>query len=463
VVLGKDVGNSGRENDKYMKEKEDYMDKTREGFKVSRRFAGIEIPLELKGSHFFNLYVATLLIACLSAVPAILQPAFLKEVISIPKEQAGSINSGLQNMSQLATLFFVGLAGILSDRVGRRVLAAIGFLVCGISFVLFGYAKDISLAMGITSMGGQVFVTYITRFIVGIGLILAWPQFITMVADYTYQRDRGKAMAIHGAMMGLGSIIVFGVLTQVAKKMGLMSVFYMAGGLGFLGLIITRLGLVDRMPKDKAVKLGVKEIYSVVSKSLPLKVTYLATFITRVDIQFISVFFMVWMVYAGEQFGINAVKATARGGMVMMVMSIAALIAYPIGGVLLDRWGRVQVLVSALILAGTGFCLMAAIGNPFSSTMYIFVPLVAVGFSGATMAATTLAADSSPKPLLGSILGGLNTMQPFGLLIVQLGGFLLDKFGYWSPFLLKGVMDLSCAVWILVVMKNIPATKEKGP
>ncbi len=103
------------------------------------RFAGIPVPPDLKKSHFYNLYIASFFIACLMGVPAILQPAFLKEIINIPRDQAGTINSGLQNMSQIATLLFVGVIGILSDRVGRRILVILGCVVCGVFYLVFSF------------------------------------------------------------------------------------------------------------------------------------------------------------------------------------------------------------------------------------------------------------------------------------------------------------------------------------
>jgi len=126
------------------------MIEEREGSGASRRFVGIEIPADLKWSNFFNMYLATFFIACLLIVPAVLQPALLKEVINIPEEQAGSINAGLQNMHYVATLLFIVLVGILSDKVGRRILAIIGFAACGVFYILFGYTKEISLAQNIT-------------------------------------------------------------------------------------------------------------------------------------------------------------------------------------------------------------------------------------------------------------------------------------------------------------------------
>jgi MFS family permease len=438
------------------------MDARQEVTPSGKRFAGIQIPADLKRSHFINLYVAAFLVSCLLAVPAILQPAFLKEVINIPPEQAGSINSGLQNMSQIAMLLFIGFVGILSDKVGRRILAILGLLVCGIFFIIFGYAKDISIALGITSLGGQIFVTYIIRFIIGVGVFFCFPQFITMVADYTEPRDRGKGMAYHGIMMGLGSMVVFGVLAQVARKTGLMSLFYIAGAVGFLGVFVTRFGLVDRMPKEKAKKPGFREIYGIVSKSLALKASYIITLIVRSDVLVLGTFLIVWTVYMADEFGISTVKATARGGIIMLVMSVVSIASNPIIGILLDRWGRVPVIIIGLISAGIGFCLMALTNNPFSPLMFFYICLTGVGFPAAALGAITFASDNSPRPLLGSILGGLNTMQPIGVLFfLQAGGFLFDKLGYWTPFLLKGAANLACGLWILGIKKRIAASQGK--
>lgn len=427
-----------------------------------RKFAGLPIPPDLKGFHFFNLYFATFFIACLMAIPAVIQPAYLKEVINIPKEQAGSINSGLQNMSQIATLLFVGFFGILSDRVGRRILVALGFVFCWIFFIVYGYTQEIALAMGITSVGGQVAIAYIIRFFIGVGIVLSFPQTTTMVADYTTPRDRGKGMALHGAMMGLGSMLVFGVMVQLARKTGLMSLFYMSGALGFLGFLVARWGTVDLLPKGKAQKTGFKVIYQEVSKSLTLKVGYIVTIITRADIAIVATFIILWMVYVADAEGITAVKATARGGLVMMVTSLVTLISYPFLGILTDRIGRIPVIIAGLLVSGSAFCLVAITKNPFSPLVYLYASLICVGFSGVAVASVTLTADAAPKQLLGSILGGFNTMQPIGILFfLQVGGYLFDKWGYWGPFALKGVVSLICGLWIWTIRKQITIPELK--
>jgi len=144
----------------------------------------------------------------------------------------------------------------------------------------------------------------------------------------------------------------------------------------------------------------------------------------------------------------------------MLVVSLVTLVAWPIIGIMLDKWGRAPVIALALISTGAGFCLMGLTENPFSPMIYLYSCLVGIGFSASTAGATTLAADASPKPLLGSILGGLVTMQPIGaFFFLAIGGYLFDYWGYWGPFLIKGAVNLVCGVWVFAVRKGIASHK----
>jgi MFS family permease len=421
-----------------------------------RRFAGIEIPADLKRSHFLSLYLATLLTACITVFASFIQPLFLNQVIGIPEDQAGSINSGLQNVSQIITLFLVGLVGIVSDKVGRRRLTIAGFLIAGTFYIIFGYAREISLALGIVGVGGQILIVYGIKLAIGLGFILCYPQFITMVADYTLPRDRGKGMAYNGVMMSLGAFIIFGVLAQVAVDLPLMTLFYIIGSVAFLGACIAYFGLVDRMPAGKPGKLGFRAVYRIVSNSLSLKASYLTTGVARADVAVISTLVFVWVVYAAEDYGMDPLQASAKGAMVILSMALATFITFPVVGMLLDRIGRVPVLTVSLLTGGVGFCLMALITNPFSPFMYVLAGLVGIGFAGSVAGANTLTSDAAPKPILGSIMGGMNTMQPIGVLFfLQLGGYLFDTLGSWAPFALKGLADVACGLWIFSLRKRI--------
>jgi len=56
------------------------------------------------------------------AIPAIIQPALLKDIIRVSPDFFGYTNAFLQNMGQIAILAMGGIIGVLSDRVERNIL-----------------------------------------------------------------------------------------------------------------------------------------------------------------------------------------------------------------------------------------------------------------------------------------------------------------------------------------------------
>jgi MFS family permease len=277
-----------------------------------------------------------------------------------------------------------------------------------------------------------------------------------MVVDYTFAEGRGKGMALQAVMLSLGTLCVYGLFTQVATKIGILGLLYIAGLLGLVGALVAQVGLVDRMAEGKATTRGVKDLYDAVSKNFALKVSYVAAFVTRADLAIPSTLLIVWMVSIADKFGYTAVQATARGGSILMVGSLFGLVSYSAVGVLLDRIGRVPVLIGTLLIAGTGYLLIATVESPFSSMMFIYICVLNFGKNGAIVAANTLASDAAPKHMLGGILGGLNTVGTLGIvLFLQASGYLFDNVSYVSPFMVKGVVALVFGIWIWMVKGRI--------
>ena len=456
-----------------------------EAKKDVKKFAGIEIPPDLTKGNFFFLYFNTLIMGMVMAVPAVIQPAFLTDIIKIDQAFAGSINGLLQNMSQIATLLFVAMIGVLSDKVGRKILAVAGFIVGAVFFYLMsqsnGIASGLNIPAGLASpicavlsffpsraaefdaFSPGLLMTYITRFIIGVGLILAYPQFITMVADYTYEKDRGKGMAMNGIAMGIASLLVFGAFAPIMKKSGVISLIYIICVLAVIGAVSTWVFLKDRMPEVKQKKTGLKEIIPIVRKSLPLKASYLCALITRADIVVLSALLVTWGVKYGQQIQMASKDATMKASIPMIVMGVFSLLAFPVIGILIDKWGRVQTIILALFAGGIGMVVLAVCPNPFSGLVYVGVILAAFGFAGSIAGANTLAADASPPGMIGGIFGGLNTMQPIGVLFfLGLGGYLFDALGAGWAFALKGAGTLILAIWVFMVKGDIAAASEEA-
>ncbi|MFC1591658.1 MFS transporter [Thermodesulfobacteriota bacterium] len=451
-----------------------------------KKFAGIEVASDLSRKNFFFLYLNTLFIGMLVVMPALLQPAFLKDTIKVSSDFFGFTNGFLQNMSQLATLAFVAIIGMISDKIGRKILAVMGFGLLCVFYYLYGLSDHIALLLHIpadisakicaflcfapsraaefTDFAPGLFMAFILRFVIGIGFILCFPQFITMVADYTREKDRGKGMALNGIMMGLASIVIFAAIAPIGRKSGVSGLFVLSSVFAFVGLVSTWVFLKDRLPETKAgEKKDFKRLFQLFMKSPTIKSSYLCCMVSRADINVMATFVVAWAVQRGDALQLSSEAATQKGSIPMIVMGVVSFFAFPVIGILLDRWGRLPTIIATLFCSGAGLLCVAVCDGPFSGLMLVAASLVGIGISGSVAGANTLATDASPKEMIGTVLGGLNTMQPIGMLFfLQVGGYLYDVLGPGWAFGIKGAADILIAVWLLTVRKKIYAEMQSS-
>lgn len=449
-----------------------------------KKFAGIAVPPELSRVNFFFLFFNTFIMGMFMVVPAVIQPAFMKDIIQISQDFAGSVNSFLQNMSQIATLAFVAIIGALSDKTGRKILIFISFIFVGISFYLFEISNSIAQTLGVSAdtaapicaalsfMPGRaaefapfapgLLVSYIMRFLFGVGLILGYPQFITMVGDYASDKDRGKGMALNGMAMGFAAIMVFGVFGSIVKKSGVIAGINSSLVLAAVGAVLTLIFVKDRMPEKPKEKQKFRDIIPLVKQSKALQASYMCSLITRADIIVLGTYLVAWGVKAAGEMGLESGVGTLKATFPLITQGVVSLFAFPIVGVLIDKWGRMPAIILTVVIGGIGMSLFILAPTPFSPLAYIGASLIGIGMAGSIAGANTLAIDASPITMMGAIMGGVNTMQPIGVLFfLGVGGYLFDKVSPGSAFLLKGVASLILAVWLFTIKNAV--TKEISP
>jgi MFS family permease len=450
----------------------------------TKKFIGIEVRPGLTRVHYFFLYFNTFIIGMFMTIPTVVQPAFMNDIIRIDPAFSGSINSFLQNMSQIATLVFVAIIGALSDKTGRRILILLGFGVLAVSFYCFSAANAIAQALGISpefasavcaslsfipgqaaefaSFAPGLLVAYVMRFFVGIGLILAFPQFITMVGDYTSDKDRGRGMAVNGMAMGFSSILVFIIFGVILSKFGVMAGLNTAIIIAVIAAVLTALFMKDRMPEKPRKKEGLRDVIPIVKQSRALKASYVSSLITRADMVVMSTFLIAWGVKAAPELGIDAGAATAKVTLPLVLMGVVSLLAYPVIGILLDKKGRMFTIIIAMFVAAAGLMMFALAPNPFHPLCFIGAILAGIGMSGSIAGTNTLAIDAAPPTLMGAVMGGMNTMQPLGILFfLALGGILFDAVSPSAAFAVKGIATLILAVWLFMIRDAV--TKEIKP
>lgn len=442
------------------------------------KFAGITILSGLSKTNYFFMFFNTFLMGMFLSVTAVLQPAFMKDIIKIDQEFAGTIISFLQNMSQIATLLFVALIGALSDKTGRKVMVLASFIVLFISYYLFKISNAIAIGLGIspdiaaticawlsfapdkaaafTSFAPGLLVSYLARFLVGVGLILGFPQLITMVGDYTRDKDRGKGMAMNGMASGFAALVVFGMFGAIMKKGGVLAGFDACLLLAALGAVLTAVFMKDRMPEQAAEKQGLKDVIPLVKESKALKAAYMTCLVTRADIVVLATYLVAWGVKAGPAAGYDSGKATLMATIPMMIMGVISLVSFPVIGIMLEKKGRMPTILFSVLCAGISMLLVAIAPGPFHWLCFVAALFAGVGMAGSIVGANTLAMDASPITLMGAVMGGLSTMQPIGILFfLALGGVLFDGIGPGAPFALKGIASIVLVVWLFIIRNAV--------
>jgi len=138
----------------------------------------------------------------------------------------------------------------------------------------------------------------------------------------------------------------------------------------------------------------------------------------------------------------------ADNGLASWALSLAALLARPLSGVLADRWGRKPVLVLGAVLLS---------GGPLLYTFASSVPLLlgvravhGVGLGLFSTAYPALIADLLPPDRYGEGLGLANAAPMLSMAIAPLLGEWAERqFGFEALFLTLGVI---CGVGVLVTL-----------
>ena len=114
--------------------------------------------------------------------------------------------------------------GLLSDRVGRKVMIVLGLLV---------FAIGSAVAAVSTSIGGVI----IGRALQGAGAVGS--VILALVADLTAEENRTKAMAMVGITIGASFMVALVAGPIVAHFIGVNGIFWLMVALGLVGIAIT--------------------------------------------------------------------------------------------------------------------------------------------------------------------------------------------------------------------------------
>jgi MFS family permease len=373
---------------------------------------------------------------------AIGQTYILNEHLRIPESQQGAISGNLVFWTEIVTLLFFMPAGILIDRISRRSIYAVGFLLLAATYILYPLAESV----------GDL---YLYRFIYGLGVVAVAGALSTVLVDYPAEQSRGKLVAMVGVLSGLGIVFTnqgFGALPEILIGNGFSgeeagrTTHFIVAALCVAAAVLVGLGLKAGIPIRREERPSVRQLFISgfsQARNPRIALAYSAAFIARGDQSVNATFLILWGTLAGKAAGMDSAEAVMNGTLIFVIAQISALVWAPILGPLLDRIDRVTALAICMVLAAIGNLSLVLLDDPLADIGIVFFILLGIGQISVFLGAQSLIGQEAPHNKRGSVLGAFNISGAVGiLLITSTGGRLFDAIDPRAPFVVVGVINV---------------------
>jgi MFS family permease len=350
------------------------------------------------------------------------------------------------SVNMIGAFLFAPLAGLLSDRLGRRkVLIVVAFGINGLALLLMRaeWSYPVYLAL---------------RFMEGCAHITSLSLLLTLAIDVSRSSDRrGTVMGMTGAALTLG-VAVGAPLGGFVGQHAPLSVFLWGGALMIVLGVVALFVLRELEGRDQPAPLRL--LLQTVRQKKLLWVPYSFTFIDRLTVGFII---STMTLYLRNELG-----ATPREiGMIMAFFLLPfSLLTYP-SGRLSRRFDKLKMMIAGSLLYGLLLIAMAHV--PLEAVRWM---MLGGGVAAALMFAPSLVlvGDTAGSGDRATCMAGFNTAGSLGFLLGPLFGgtavtllAAMDLPPYQGAFLLAGGLEILCAIACWLLLPKIRRAMAAGP
>lgn len=428
---------------------------------AGNRFLGLALAGSTSGFNMVTFYWACLVGILLQTFVPQMQPYLLTEFLGIPEGEQGEVSGNLSFWSELVIIAMVGFWGTLSDRVGRRPIMALGYLIMAVGLFLLPRAQ---------SYEGLL----IARLAFSVGAAAFSVMLVTLIADYVSDQSRGKATGLVGFCNGIGALITVVLLLRLPKMFqeagqtpveAGQSAYWIIAGLTFASAAILWFGLnkreVPHQEQRQSLLLQAREGL-LAARDRGIALAYGASFVARGNLAIVGTFFTLWLAnYGTLELGMNRADAMAKAGMIIAITQTAALVSAPLFGFLTDRINRVSALNLTLLLAFLGYGGTWFVENPFGAGMILCGVLIGMSEVGCIVTSSVLIAQQTPQRIRGAVIGVFNLSGAVGILVAsKVGGILFDAWREAAPFITFGLFAVVVLIWGLLVGGKVRPVEE---
>jgi len=411
--------------------------------------------------HLLVYYLASLMAVLLFTFAPQAQPFVLTELLGIAESEQGVLSGNVGLFAEIVILSSIGVWGVVSDRLGRRIVFGAGFLLMGLGLYL-------------TATVDSVLTLYLYRGVFALGSSAVTTMLATVIADYVIDEDRGKGSGFSGVGSGIGALITVFVLLQlpdIFESGGADAVeaarrtYVIAAAAGLVTAFVLWLGLRGRteLQRDqkKPWQLRVREGLAAAGDP-GVALAYAAAFVSRGDFAVVGTFFTLWVTtYGTTEAGLSTAEALAAGGIVIGVSQGVVLLTAPFFGYIADRLDRVTNVLAALAISAVGYGSTILVDNPLGGMIYVSATLIGLGEISGLIASGVLIAQQAPRDIRGSVIGVFSFFGAVGVMTATgIGGQLFDHWRPQGPFVLFSVFAFLVFLWGLTVRHKVVPLDE---
>jgi MFS family permease len=423
---------------------------------TGRHILGIELARGITSTHLWAYFYAVLVASAYAGSLATLQPGVL-QVMGVPFAEQGNLTGNLAAMQEVLFIVLLGLVGAISDKLGRKAVYVFGLLTTSLGFALYPTADSIA-----------ELVSY--RIIIAIGSAAMLGMMVTVIADYSTNKTRGKANGVQGFIATLGAFIppflsalpAQFVARGYSELEAQQATFAVAAALGVSAAIIAFFGLAPRATQAAAAaRESITRILidgAKATRDKGIALSYGAAFISRGDLAVTGAFLGLWLVQFGMQHhGMTPSEALASLLMPAILSVVAgALVGSILMGMLADRISRAAAVPVASGLAAAVYMSIFFVDDPTLPWVKLLLFVMGVAEISAFVSSQALVGQQAEPQHRGAIMGFFGVAGAFGILIATKGGgILFDNVGPSAPFVVFGALNLLVCLWGIAVHKSI--------
>jgi MFS family permease len=333
-------------------------------------------------------------------------------------------------------------AGILLDRIGRKLSMLIGAVVLGLSMLGIGFAHSF-------------FELIVYQLIGGIGGAL-WT-----VARYTYMTDaipltaRGRSLALFGGINRAGTFLGPAVGGYLGTHYGLRSPFFLFSTIMAFNFLLSLLFIVRRKLQSATIHhtLYWNRFVHVLRSNYRALATAGSAHICAQALRTGRA--IIVPLYGSEIIGLD-IQAV---GLILSISSFVDMSMFPLAGFIMDRFGRRYAVVPCFFIFGLGMAIVPFTGS-FAT---LLVATIVMGFGNGLGSGTmmTLGADLAPSEGTGEFLGVWRLIGDAGAVTGPLVvGNIAEVWGLaTSAFVLAGIGYAGVAIFLWLVPETLRRDK----